>query len=191
MSTKIKKTKKMKQKDIDKIINIINSPNVDNTPSISDSSFFENINFSELFNPNDKFRNVGEKTSFDLSKYNLGIFNSLSSICKNLNISYENKFNRDVEKSNKLDLQKENINNENVVNESDNKENIFSDSIIKILLSEDNSANSAKIKKEKSNLDKNSIKKIKNSGIKLSESEIDELLKGYFPMEIEKNDLCK
>ena len=178
----------MEKKDIEEIIKKINSPNMDSTPSKSDSSFFENINFSELFNPNDKFRNIGDKTSFDLSKYNLGIFNSLSSICKNLNISYENKFNKEVDKSNKLDLQKENNNNENIINESDNKENIFSDSIIKILLSEENST---KIKKEKSNLNKNSIKKIKNSGIKLSEAEIDELLKGYFPMEIEKNDLAK
>ena len=187
MSTRTK-NEKLKKKDIDAIINIINSSNVSNTPSKSDSSFLDSINFSELFNPNDKFRNIGDKTSFDLSKYNLGIFNSLSSICKNLNISYENKFNKEVDKSNKLDLQKENNNNENIINESDNKENIFSDSIIKILLSEENST---KIKKEKSNLNKNSIKKIKNSGIKLSDAEIDELLKGYFPMEIEKNDLAK
>ena len=124
----------MEKKDIEEIIKKINSPNMDSTPSKSDSSFFENINFSELFNPNNKFRNIGDKTSFDLSKYNLGIFNSLSSICKNLNISYENKFNKEVDKSNKLDLQKENNNNENIINESDNKENIFSDSIIKILL---------------------------------------------------------
>ena len=176
----------MEKKDIEEIIKKINSPNIDSTPSKSDSSYFENINFSELFNPNDKFRNIGDKTSFDLSKYNLGIFNSLSSICKNLNISYENKFNKEEDKSNKFDLQKENKNNENIINESDNKENLFSDSIIKILLSEENST---KIKKEKSNLNKNSIKKIKNSGIKLSEAEIDELLKGYFPMEIEKKNL--
>ena len=171
MSTRTKKNEKLKKKDIDEIIKIINSSNVSNTPSKSDSSFLDSINFSELFNPNDKFRNMGDKTSFDLSTYNLGIFNSLPNICKNLNISYEKIFNKDFENSNKLDLQKENDNNENIINESDNKENIF---------------NSAKNKKQKSNTNKNSMKKHKNSGIKLTDAELDELLEGYFPMEIEK-----
>lgn len=183
MSTRTKKNEKLKKKDIDEIIKIINSSNVSNTPSKSDSSFLDSINFSELFNPNDKFRNMGDKTSFDLSTYNLGIFNSLPNICKNLNISYEKIFNKDFENSNKLDLQKENDNNENIINESDNKENIFTDSIIKMLLSGDNSA---KNKKQKSNTNKNSMKKHKNSGIKLTDAELDELLEGYFPMEIEK-----
>ena len=183
MSTRTKKNEKLKKKDIDEIINIINSSNVSNTPSKSDSSFLDSINFSELFNPNDKFRNIGDKTSFDLSTYNLGIFNSLPSICKNLNISYDKIFNKDFETSKKLDLQKENDNNENIINESSNKENIFTDSIIKMLLSEENSA---KNKKLKSNINKNSMKKYKNSGIKLTDAELDELLEGYFPMEIEK-----
>ena len=59
-----------------------------NSSTISDSSLFENINFSELFNPNDKYINSGNKTSYDLVSYNLGIFNSLSTICKNLNILF-------------------------------------------------------------------------------------------------------
>ena len=93
------------------------------------------MNFSELFNPNDKFINSGNKTSYDLMSYNLGIFNSLSSICKNLNISYDKVFNKELNSSNKLNLiKKENENNENIINESNNKENIFSDSIIKMLL---------------------------------------------------------
>ena len=116
--------------------------------------------------------------------YNLGIFNSLSSICKNLNISYDKVFNKDLNSSNKLNLiKKENENNENIINESNNKENIFSDSIIKMLLSEENTA---KTKKNKSGVKKSTIKKLNNSGISLNEAEIDELLKDYFPMELDK-----
>ena len=185
MSSRIIK-ERMKKKDIDEIIKTIhknNSQNNTNTPTISDSSFFDDINFSELFNPNDKFRNIGDKTSYDLTSYNLGIFNSLSTICKNLNISYDKTFNKDLTSSKKLDLKKENDNNENMINESNNKENIFTDSIIKMLLSEENTA---KTKKDKSNDKKSTIKKLHSSGISLNEAELDELLKDYFPMEIDK-----
>ena len=117
--------------------------------------------------------------------YNLGIFNSLSTICENLNISYEKVFNKDLNSSYKLNLtKKENDNNENIINESNNKENIFTDSIIKMLLSEDSSA---KTKRNKSGIKKSTIKKLNNSGISLNETEIDELLKDYFPMELDKN----
>ena len=185
MSSRTKK-ERMKKKDIDEIIKTIhknNSQNNTNTPTISDSSFFDDINFSELFNPNNKFRNIGDKTSYDLTNYDLGIFNSLSTICKNLNISYDKTFNKDLTPSKQLDLKKENDNNENMINESNNKENIFTDSIIKMLLSEENSA---KTKKDKSNDKKSTIKKLHSSGISLNEAELDELLKDYFPMEIDK-----
>ena len=76
---------KKKEKEINK------NNKQNNTPKYSDSeSMFEDINFSALFNPNDKFINSGEKTSYDLMTYDLGIFNSLSSIYKNLNLPYEN-----------------------------------------------------------------------------------------------------
>ena len=142
----------------------------------------ENINFSELFNPNDKFINNGDKTSFDLSSYDLGVFGSLTKICKNLNISYEKIFNKDLNTAHKLNLKKENENNENIIN--NNKENIFTDSIIKMLLSEENSE---KTKKDKGNIKKSTMKKIHSSGISLNEAELDELLKDYFPMELDKN----
>ena len=166
----------MKKKDIDEIIKTIHKEksnsknNNDNTPTISDSSFFENINFSELFNPNNKFINNGNKASFDLSSYNLGIFGSLKTICENLDISYEKIFNKDLSSPKQL-----NINDENI---SDNNENIFTDSIIKMLLKEENSA---KTKKDKSNIKKSSIKNLQSFGISLNEEELDELLKDYSP----------
>ena len=180
MSTKNKKGKKIKKNDIKTIHKEKNNQeNINNTPTISDSSLFDDINFSELFNPNDKFINTGEKSSYDLSSYNLGIFNSLSTICKNLNISYDKIFNKNFISSDKLDLKKENCNNENIINDSNNKENIFTDSVIKMLLSEEKSG---KIEKDK-------IKYNNKEGITLNENDLDELLKDYFPMKIEKNDL--
>ena len=186
-SRKIKKKDKQKIDDIIKtrIKNTNSKLKDNNSSSISDSSLFDNINFSEIFNPNDKYINSGNKTSYNLMSYNLGIFNSLSTICENLNISYEKVFNKDLNSSYKLNLtKKENDNNENIINESNNKENIFTDSIIKMLLSEDSSA---KTKRNKSGIKKSTIKKLNNSGISLNETEIDELLKDYFPMELDKN----
>ena len=186
-------TRKNRKKENLKINNIIKTRTKNknsnlknnNSSTISDSSFFENINFSELFNPNDKYINIGNKASYDLVSYNLGIFNSLSTICKNLNISYERTFNKNLNSSYKLNLnKKENNNDENIINESNNKENIFTDSIIKMLLSEDKSA---KTKKNKSVNKKSTIKKLNNSDVSLNEKEIDELLKDYFPMELDKN----
>ena len=186
-------TRKNRKKENLKINNIIKTRTKNknsnlknnNSSTISDSSFFENINFSELFNPNDKYINIGNKTSYNLVSYNLGIFNSLSTICKNLNISYEKIFNKDLNSSYKLNLnKKENDNDENTINESNNKENIFTDSIIKMFLSEEKSA---KTKKNKSGIKKSTIKKVNNKDISLNENEIDELLKDYFPMEIDKN----
>ena len=103
-----------------------------------------------------------------------------------MNISYEKIFNKCLGTSNKLNLIKNNENNndENIINESNNKENIFTDSIVKMLLSEENTA---KTKKDRNKNKKNTIKKINSSGISLNENEIDELLKDYFPMELEKN----
>ena len=80
----LRKTKKKENIKINDIIKTRTknkkNPNKNNAPStVSDSSLFDNINFSELFNPNDKFINSGNKTSYDLMSYNLGIFNSLSS----------------------------------------------------------------------------------------------------------------
>ena len=53
-----------------------------------------------------------------------------------------------------------------------------------MLLSEDKSA---KTKKNKSVNKKSTIKKLNNSDVSLNEKEIDELLKDYFPMELDKN----
>ncbi len=188
MSTrKNKKKENLKINDIIKMRTKNKHSNLknNNSSTISDSSLFENINFSELFNPNDKYINSGNKTSYDLVSYNLGIFNSLSTICKNLNISYEKIFNKDLSPSYKLNLnKKENENDENIINESNYKENIFTDSIIKMLLSEEKSA---KTKKNKSSIKKRTIQKLNNSDLLLNETEIDELLKDYFPMELDKN----
>ena len=105
-----------------------------------------------------------------------------------MNISYEKIFNKCLDTSNELNLIKNNENNndENIINESNNKENIFTDSIIKMLLSEENTA---KTKKDRNKIKKSTIKKLNSSGISLNENEIDELLKDYFPMELEKNNL--
>ena len=182
----LRKTKNKDKKKINDIIKTRTKNKSSNkSPIYSDSSFFDNINFSELFNPNDKYINIGNKTSFDLATYNLGIFNSLTTICKNLNISYEEIFNKDLNSSNKLNLIKNEINNnENKINESNNKENIFTDSIIKMLLSEEKSEKSLN---NNCDIKKSTIKKLNSSGITLNEAELDELLKDYFPMEIEKN----
>ena len=167
-------------KEKNKIIN--NSPNYSNS-----SSMFEDINFSALFNPHDKYIHCGEKTSYDLLSYDLGIFYSLSNICKNLNISYDkiySNYNSPIQLKEKIvNINNENINenlNENILNSSNNKDNIFTDSILKILLSE-NDSNTKKTSERK-----NTNKKFNESGISLTENELDELLKDYSPMEIEK-----
>ena len=164
--------------------NINNSNNKQkNTPSISDSSsIFEDINFSAIFNPNNKFINSGKKTSYDLMKYDLDIFNSLSSIYKNLNVSEEQIY-KDSNYSLKLiETVKKNDenNNENINNSSNNNENIFTDSILKFLLSESESENKTSNKK------KNKNKKLNDSEFVLNKEDLDELLKDYSPMEIEK-----
>ena len=46
---------------------------------------------------------------------------------------------------------------------------------------------SAKTKKNKSSIKKRTIQKLNNSDLLLNETEIDELLKDYFPMELDKN----
>ena len=154
-----------------------------NTSKYSDSeSMFEDINFSALFNPNDKFINSGEKISFDLMTYDLGIFNSLSSIYKNLNLPYEDS-NQNSNSSLKLSDKKDNHeekNNENINNSSNSHENIFTDSILKLLLSESVSGNKSSSQK------KSTTKASNESGFSLSPEDIDELLKDYEPMEIEK-----
>ena len=185
MSSIIKKKEKNIIKDKNSNENFLSN---NKSSSYSDSSsIFDNINFSEIFNPNDKFRNIGEQTSYDLSSYNLGTFSSLSSICKNLNISYDKIFNKSIKFSNKLNLEKKikikenNENsNENIINTPNNKDNILTDSIIKILLSEENSI------KPRKKMSQNTIKKLNSSGISLNQEELDELLKDYFPMEIDK-----
>ena len=158
----------------EKIIN--NSSSKKNiSPSHSNSSsIFEDINFSALFNPNDKYINSGEKTSYDLMEYDLEIFSSLSSIYKHLNITYDKidlYKNSLIKHSNKRVRNNDENNNYNTMNSSNNKDSIFTDSIIKLLLSDKESGN------------KNSNKKTVSS---LNEDELDELLKDYSPMEIEK-----
>ena len=127
------------------------------------SSLFEDINFSELFNPHDKFINTGEKTSYDLMSYDLGIFSSVSSIYKALNIKMTN-----TNKKNSMKELSEKKNDENVVNFSDNKENIFTDSVIKLLLSESSNKKSEKL---------SNMKIRKDSDLPLNEEDLDELLK--------------
>ena len=158
----------------------INNNNTNNNKNISpshsnSSSIFEDINFSALFNPNDKYINIGEKTSYDLMEYDLGIFSSLSSIYKNLNIPYDkidSYGNSSIKQSNKKKRSNDENNNDNTMNSSNNKDNsIIPDSILKLLLSEKESEN----------------KKLnKNTVMSLNEEDLDELLKDYSPMEIEK-----
>ena len=152
--------------------------------SSSSSSIFEDINFSALFNPHDKYINCGEKTSYNLMSYDLGIFSSLSSICKNLNIPYDQIISSD-NSSQKLKNNNEK-NNENIQgninNGSNNKDNVLSDSILQILLSDNDSG----IKKN--NQKETTVKKINKSEVDLNEEDLDELLKDYPLMELEKND---
>ena len=167
-----------KRKDKNNDNNNTNCPkNEFNSPLSSDSSsMFQDINFSELFNPHDKYINCGEKTSYDLMSYDLGIFSSLANIYKNLNIE-NNKLNSNEKFStisrNKRNNDIEEYNNENIRNTSNVKENILSDSILKFLLSETNSENKKNHKKN-------------NSEFSLNDEDLDELLKDYKPMEIDK-----
>ena len=172
----------IKTKKREKKINNTNS-NKNNSPDYSSSSsIFEDINFSALFNPNDKYINYGEKTDYNLMEYDLGIFSSLSSICKNLNISeklYSNKNSSAKSNKEKNKSFSEN-NNENTINSSNNKNNVFTDSILNLLLSESESGKNKNSQKE------SSIKRINKSGFSLNEEDLEELLKDYSPMEIEK-----
>ena len=157
------------------IINNTNSNKIISPSYSSSSSIFEDINFSALFNPNDKYINSGEKTSYNFMAYDLGIFSSLSNIYKSLNIPYDkiNSYcNSSIKQSNKRNRSNNENNNENAINSSNNKDSIiFTDSIIKLLLSEKESEN----------------KKLnKNTVMSLNEEDLDELLKDYSPMKIEK-----
>ena len=148
-----------------------NNSNFKSITKLSNSSLFEDINFSSIFNPNNKYINSGEKTSFDLISFELGIFDSLSNICKNLNISYEKIYSNYSSSKN---------NNENTTNSANNKDNFLTDSILNILLNESSS------EKKNINNKESSIKKSNNSGISLNEDDLNELLKDYSPMELEK-----
>ena len=146
-----------------------NSSNFSPESSFS-SSIFESINFSALFNPHDKYIHCGEKTSYDLMSYNLGIFNSLSTICKNLNMPYDKIYSNSNSKYSSLKKRKntngEN-NDENIINTSNDKDKDFviTDSIFKMLLSESDSGNKAKNtstkKKQKRKWLKKKIKQIR------------------------------
>ena len=165
-----------KGKNKDKIFKTDNNNSSNFSPESSfSSSIFENINFSALFNPHDKYIHCGEKTSYDLMTYDHGIFNSLSNIYKNLNIPYDKidlYGNSSIKQSNKTSRNNDENNNDNTMNTSNNKDsNIFTDSIIKLLLSEKES--------EEKKINKKKI-------MSLNEEDLDELLKDYSPMEIEK-----
>ena len=148
---------------------------IQNSPNFSSSSsIFEDINFSALFNPNDKYINFGEKTSYNLMSYDLGIFSSLSSICKNLNIPNDETISNNNSSLKLISNKKENDENmnENIKNDnSNNKELILSDSILKILLSENDSGIKKNEQKE------TTIKKLNKSEFTLNEEDLDELLK--------------
>ena len=137
-----------KGKNKDKTIKNDNNNSSNFSPESSfSSSIFESINFSALFNPNDKYIHCGEKTSYDLMSYNLGIFNSLSTICKNLNMSYDKIYSNSNSKYSSLKKRKntngEN-NDENIINNSNEKDFIITDSIFKMLISESDSGNKAR-----------------------------------------------
>jgi len=147
------------------------------------SSIYKDINFSALFNPNNKYINIGEKTCYNLLTYDLGIFASLSNIYKELNIPCDTAYT-DYNSSLKIfdNGYNNNENNENTINISNNKDkNIITDSIIKILLSENDSGNKNDNQKEST-----TTKKLNLSGFSLNIEDIDELLKDYSPMEIDK-----
>ena len=139
-----------KGKNKDKAIKTDNNNSDNFSPESSfSSSIFESVNFSALFNPHDKYIHCGEKTSYDLMSYNLGIFNSLSTICKNLNMPYDKIYSSSNSKYSSLKKRKntngEN-NDENIINTSNDKDKDFviTDSIFKMLLSESDSGNKAK-----------------------------------------------
>ena len=147
------------------------------------SSIYKDINFSALFNPNNKYIHIGEKTCYNLLTYDLGIFTSLPNIYKELNIPCDTAY---TDYNSSLILidngYNNNENNENTINISNNKDkNIITDSIIKILLSESDSGNKNDNQKEST-----TTKKLNLSGFSLNIEDIDELLKDYSPMEIDK-----
>ena len=147
------------------------------------SSIYKDINFSALFNPNNKYIHIGEKTCYNLLTYDLGIFTSLPNIYKELNIPCDTAY---TDYNSSLILidngYNNNENNENTINISNNKnKNIITDSIIKILLSESDSGNKNDNQKEST-----TTKKLNLSGFSLNIEDIDELLKDYSPMEIDK-----
>ena len=157
-----KRTSK-KGKNKDKTFKTDNNNSSSFSPESSfSSSIFESINFSALFNPHDKYINCGEKTSYDLMSYNLGIFNSLSTIFKSLNIPCHKIYSNSNSKYSSL-KKRENTNgennNENIVNNSNEKEFTITDSIFKMLLSESDSGNKAKNRSTKKNKKESSSKK--------------------------------
>ena len=184
-------TKKGKNKDKDKINKTDNNNSSNFSPESSfSSSIFESINFSALFNPHDKYINCGEKTSYDIMSYNLGIFNSLSTICKNLGMPYDKIYSNSNSKYSSLKKRKspnEENNDENIINNSNEKELVITDSIFKMLLSESDSGNKAKNKSTKKNKKESGSKKqsIKSDSISLNEDDLNDLLKDYIPMDVE------
>ena len=181
-----------KGKNKDKTIKNDNNNSSNFSPESSfSSSIFESINFSALFNPNDKYIHCGEKTSYDLMSYNLGIFNSLSTICKNLNMSYDKIYSNSNSKYSSLKKRKntngEN-NDENIINNSNEKDFVITDSIFKMLISESDSGNKARNRSTKKNKKESSSKKKSNKSdsLSLNEDDLNELLKDYVPMEVEK-----
>ena len=187
-----KRTSK-KGKNKDKTLKTDNNNSSNFSPESSfSSSIFESINFSALFNPHDKYIHCGEKTSYDLMSYNLGIFNSLSTICKNLNMPYDKIYSNSKYSSLKKrkNTNGEN-NNENIINNSNEKDITIIDSIFKMLLSESDSGNKAtnrstKKNKKESRSQKKSNKSNKSDSLSLTEDDLNELLKDYVPMDVEK-----
>ena len=183
-----------KGKNKDKAIKTDNNNSDNFSPESSfSSSIFESVNFSALFNPHDKYIHTGEKTSYDLMSYNLGIFNSLSTICKNLNMPYDKIYSSSNSKYSSLKKRKntngEN-NDENIINTSNDKDKDFviTDSIFKMLISESDSGNKARNRSTKKNKKESSSKKKSNKSdsLSLNEDDLNELLKDYAPMEVEK-----
>jgi len=185
-----KRTSK-KGKNKDKAIKTENNNPSNFSPESSfSSSIFESVNFSALFNPHDKYIHCGEKTSYDLMSYNLGIFNSLSTICKNLNMPYDKLYSNTNSKYSSLKKRKstngEN-NDENIINNSNEKDFAITDSIFKMLLSESDSGNKANKSTKKNKKESSSKKKSnKSDSLSLNEDDLNELLKDYVPMEVEK-----
>ena len=162
-------SKKIKKKDTNKSI----KKNKRNKKSLVNSeSPLKNKKINNSFTQ-DVHINSGEKTSYDLLSYDLDMFNTLSNICKNLNISYDKLYsnnNNSPKIKNLKDKNKEN-NNENIIISSNDKDNININNI--------NNSNEFNCENKKTNRKKSKKKKDNESGISVNKDGLKKILKEY------------